>query len=89
MAGRISYTVYRPKNWSVSLRDRIAAALDKYWKEAGGKPAAIVVNPREVENARQIVSDMGLNIDVKAVGGCLVPEVWLMMGETFVHEETA
>jgi len=84
-----SYHVFRPRSWNMSLRERIEAALAEYRAETGTTPEGLVVHPREVEAARRIVSDLGLNIEVKAVGGCLVPEVWLMIDRTPVRKEAA
>ena len=80
-----TYLVYRPDAWGASMRERIRAALDVYRRECGGLPAGLAVDPREVETARRVVADMDLKVEVKALGGCLVPEVWLIMDGTPVQ----
>ena len=79
------YAVFRPRSWNMSLRERIEAALAEYRGESGTTPVGIVVNPREAEAARRVVDDLGLGLEVQAVGGCLVPEVWLIMDGTPVR----
>ena len=74
-----TYMVYRPDAWGASLQERIRAALDVYRRECGALPAGLVVNPREVGKARRVVADLGLKVEVNALGGCLVPEVWLVV----------
>jgi len=82
-----AYTVFRPHHWNLSLRERIAAAVAAYRGEHGTPPAGLAVHPREVDAARQVVADLGLALEVRAVGGCLVPEVWLIMDGTDVRKK--
>ncbi len=75
----VTYMVYRQ---GAPIGERIRAALDLYRREWGGLPAGIAVNPREVEAARRAVADLGLEVEVTALGGCLVPEVWVIIDGT-------
>ncbi len=80
-----TYLVYRPNAWGASMRERVRAALDVYRRECGGLPAGIAVNPREVEAARRVVADLGLDVEVTGLGGCLIPEIWLTIDGTSVR----
>ena len=64
------YKVCRPAG---DLACRIKTALADFRQSQGTDPAAIVVHASEAEAAQA----MGLGIEVRGSGGCLVPEVWL------------
>ena len=81
------YAVFRPRSWNMRLRERIEAALAEYRAEKGILLVGIAVNPREVEAAQRVVAELGLGLEVKPVGGCLVPEVWLIMDGTSVRKK--
>ncbi len=83
----VSYMAFRPHNWNISLRERVSAAVAAYRRAYGTTPVGIAVNPREVEDARRAVAALGMDLEVQTVGGCLAPEVWLVIDKTDVHNE--
>jgi len=66
-----TYRIYR--GGPDDLKGRIKTALADFRQSQGTDPAAIVVHASEAEAAQA----MGLGIEVRGSGGCLVPEVWL------------
>jgi hypothetical protein len=71
----ITLTTYR--NGATDLTDRIAAAVAAFRQDQGRTPAAVVVPKTEFEKARAAVEALGLDVEVRGTGGCLIPEVWL------------
>ena len=83
-----SWRFYR--NGSMTLQERIAAALAHYPTEHDGAlPVAVVVNPRNLEAARAVVRALDLDrLPVVGNGGVMVVECWLEIAEEKVrHEE--
>lgn len=73
-----TYTIIRANG---TLQQRIQTAIERYQRSKGHPPAEIVVNKREVDRARAVIRKMGLKTRVTAVGGCLIPEVWVCVDE--------
>ena len=63
------------------IEARIETAVADFYKGRGQLPAAVVVNPNELETALAAAGALSLSVPVESVGGCLVPEVWLEVAE--------
>ena len=64
------------------LETRIKMAVAMFYKSWGVLPAAIVVNKCELDGARVAAERLELGVPIGSIGGCLVPEVWLEIGNT-------
>jgi hypothetical protein len=73
------YITYRDGTGPVEAR--IEKAVRLFYADRRVLPAAIVVNPNELDGAREAIKVLALRTPVKSVGGCLVPEVWLEVAE--------
>jgi hypothetical protein len=72
------YLVYRA---SGDLTERLREALRDYYARHGRLPGSVVVHKSLVREAMEALAALDLpRLPVKGVGGCLVPEVWLMNG---------
>lgn len=80
-----TYTIIRTNG---TLQQRIQAAVERYQRSKGHPPAEIVVSRKEVDRARALIRKMGLNTRVTAVGGCLIPEVWVRVDEGVCERPT-
>lgn len=82
-----SYKVYR--NGGGPVESRIKTACQLFYRDRGTIPAGVVVNPTELQAARAACAALSLGVPVEAVGGCLIPEVWLQepdAGRKEVHQ---
>ncbi len=59
------------------IEGRIRQAVGQFYSTRGVLPVSIAVNERELDEARLAVDVLGLRLPVQALGGTLVPEVWL------------
>ena len=59
------------------LNGTLKPPLESYRAKFNLYPLALVVNPKNVEQARQMIADLGLETEVTTSGGCLANEVWL------------
>lgn len=72
-------TIATYRNGHRPSQERLETALAHFGRSHTGLPAAIIVNPTEAEKTRQAVGALQLSIPVETSGGCLVPEVWLLL----------
>ena len=76
----MTFIVYR--NGTGPVEQRIKAAALDFCRSRHRLPASIVVHKSELDVAREAVKSLELSrIPVEGCGGCLVPEVWLEVGE--------
>jgi hypothetical protein len=75
------YKNYR--NGTKTLTERITAALEHWAVHNGGElPAAVVVNPRNITEAGEILKALDLaTMAVVGNGGAAMQEVWLQVPE--------
>ena len=69
------WKIYR--NGSMTLHDRIAAALAHYSQYNSGLPVAVRVNPCDLEAATAHVKTMGAQLPVESNAGVASVETWL------------
>lgn len=71
------YKTYR--NGTQTLAKRIGLALEHYTvHNSGALPAAVVVNPRDITAAGEILKALDLpTLQVVGNSGCMTVEVWL------------
>lgn len=74
-------TTFYTYNGSGSMRQRLQAAVVKFYKGKGNLPGIIVTHPSELAEAQEAATALELAAEVRASGGCLVPWVWLGEGE--------
>jgi hypothetical protein len=56
---------------------RIKAAVQHFYTERHRLPAAIIVNRRKLDAARDAAAALELNMPIVTCGGCHLCEVWL------------
>jgi hypothetical protein len=64
------------RNGKGPMQQRLKAAVALFYKRRGKLPDLIVVNARELSAAQEAAQTLELAVEVRASGGCLVPEVW-------------
>ncbi len=68
------------RNGSTALPERITAALEHYAiHNDGALPRGIVVNPKDLDAARETVKALDVTLPVEDNGGALAGEVWLLV----------
>ena len=77
------YIIYR--NGSQTTAQRITAALAHYSQNNGALPAAVVVNPKDIEAATEHVKALDLALPVVGNGGVMAVECWLQVAEGGTH----
>jgi hypothetical protein len=75
----MTYQVYR--NGGGTVEARIKTACQLFYKDLREAPAAVIVNPTELQAALEAREALALKVPVASSGGCLVPEVWLELPE--------
>ena len=66
----------------MNLTEHITAALAHFQRYSGQSPAAVVVNPKDVTAAGEVVKALALpTLAVIGNGGAMVGEVWLQVQE--------
>jgi hypothetical protein len=75
----MTYRVYR--NGGGTVEARIKTACQLFYKDRREAPAAVIVNPTELQAALEAREALALTIPVNVTGGCLIPEVWLELPE--------
>jgi hypothetical protein len=72
----------------VTFTERLARMIAHYSVHNGGRlPAAIVVNPSDLEIAREIVRELDLSLAVIGNRGAMSGEAWLQV-PVQKHDET-
>lgn len=65
------------RNGQTDLAARLAAAVAAFRQDRGHAPLAVTVHKTEVTAAQAAVGALGLELEVRGTGGCLISEVWL------------
>ncbi len=71
---RPTFAIYRAGG---DLQQRIKAVITEYYQRCNAMPRGVTVHTSELDAARKAVLALGWRLEVRASGGCLVPEVWL------------
>jgi len=71
---QVMFVTYRGAG---TVEVRIQAVVGDFYRARNVLPAAIVVNPTELEAAQVAARALALKVPVRECGGCLIPEVWL------------
>lgn len=72
MADFITY-----RNGKTELPQRLKDAVADFYAQRRVLPGLVVVNTSELAKAKKAAKTLELAAEVRASGGCLVPEVWL------------
>jgi len=74
-----TFAIYR-NGWGGDL-DKLGGVLEAtladFADKRGVLPAALAIHPSQVEQARSILADLDIALDVVPVGGALLGELWL------------
>jgi len=74
------FIIYR--NGSQTLTQRLEAAMSHYHAHHEGQsPAAVAVNPKDLEAATETLKALDVTLPIVGNGGCMTVEVWLQVAE--------